>query len=447
MPLGNLLPAIKNVYGKKSFTLLPTVFWFNSSDRMLHLVCGLGTVCSLFVIFDFFTLPALIILFALYLSLKHAGQEFMSFQWDVLLLEVGFLAILLAPMKIFPGLSHETMVSPFMIFLLWWLLFRLMFESGIVKLTSGDYTWINLTALRYHFFSQPIPNPIAWLFHNTPLWFLKMSCFVMYIFEIILPFLIFGPAEFKLIAFLGLISFQLLIFVTGNYNFFNLLTIALCIPLLTNQFWQSLQPEFLSLPSSTPLLTNPIQTCVEIFFVIAFVGIGINHLYLSLFPMRSLRIFGKLQNLIAGLSIINPYGLFRVMTKTRPEIIVEGSEDGTHWKVYEFKYKIGNTHKMPPVTAPHQPRLDWQMWFAALDSYQTTPWFQNFLVRLLEGKTEVLSLLHHNPFPEQPPKFVRAMLYDYCFSSAAVKKDTGQWWTRKIIRQYSPTLSLTATKP
>ena len=368
----------------------------------------------------------------------------MGFQWDILLLEAGFLAIFFAPLTILPKLAKEALPSPLVLWLFHWLLFRLMFSSGIVKLLSGDATWQNLTALNYHYETQPLPNFISWYMYQLPAWFQKASIVFMFATELIVPFLIFAPRRFRFIGGIILIIFQILIILTGNYCFFNLLTIALCILLFDDEVILKLLPVEMfrwdvSIANKCKLWSKWIITLITGLILI----LSGSQMLMMLGVQDNLLIpVIKLYRNLSPFHIVNGYGLFAVMTTERPEIVIEGSNDGKKWLAYEFKCKPGNVKKRPAFVAPHQPRLDWQMWFAALSNYQTNSWFVNFCVRLLQGSDDVLSLIKKNPFVNSPPKYIRALVYNYNFTDFATKNIKHTWWKRKFKGFYCPVLSL-----
>lgn len=446
LPAREYLDAVRQHYGPERYYIVPTVFWLSSSDLALQLTCALGAIVSILLILGVAPLPGLVLLWVLYLSLTSVGRDFLSFQWDVLLLEVGFLAIFLAPMGLFPGLARETAVSPIILLLLWWLLFRFMFESGIVKLLSGDPSWKDLSALDYHYFTQPLPTWTSWYMHHLPDWFQRLSTIFMYVAELLLPFLVFGMRPLKLIAVGGMVLLNLLIFATGNYTFFNLLSIALCILVLHDGFWSGILPGSFLQWIGSPATPAPLpQWWLAVLWAFAaiYLCVSVPQFLRTVFPaLPPLRILLSVESAFLPLRSINQYGLFRVMTKTRPEIVVEGSDDGAAWRAYEFRYKPGDLSRKPGFVEPHQPRLDWQMWFAALGSFQSEPWFQAFLIRLLEGSPDVLALMGKNPFPNAPPKYVRALIYEYGFTSPSERKESGRWWHRGEPRIYAPALSL-----
>ena len=441
LPSTAYLEAIREQIGLERYRLFPTLCWLNPSDSFAHFLCGGGILLSIVLIIGILPIPTLIGLWGSYLSLTTIGQDFLSFQWDVLLLEIGFLAIFFAPMQILPRLSQASSPSPTILWLLRWLLFRLMFASGVVKLAS-DEVWRNLTALNYHYETQPLPTWIGWYAHQLPEWFQKVSVVGMFGIELIVPFLIFAPRRLRFCAGGALVALQFLIIATGNYCFFNLLTIILCILLFDDLFFRRPKPTPKQVPrfkgfiTTQKLLIGALTALVLLVSGIRMTGLFLRGGDLPSFAQHVLRWVGPFR-------IINGYGLFADMTESRPEIIVEGSNDGEAWHEYSFKWKPGDLKRPPRWVAPHQPRLDWQMWFAALRrNYQNTPWFINFMVQLLRGSPAVLGLLDKNPFPDAPPRYVRAVLYDYRFTNPATKRAEGTWWQRERIGLYCPAISL-----
>ena len=441
LPLPNFLEFVRQQTGPERFWALPTLCWLNSSDTFLHILCAAGTFLSLALILGVAPAPILFLLWVLYLSLVTAGQDFMEFQWDNLLLETGFLAIFLAPLRLRPRLFDSTSPSKMVLWLLRWLLFRLMFSSGFVKLASGDSAWRNLTALTFHYETQPLPTWVGWYAHQLPVWFQKFSCAVMFGMELGVPFLIFMPRRLRILGSWLLISFQVLILLTGNYCFFNLLTIALCLLLLDDRAWPFSMFGKKAEDSVRKSWAWPRWVTLPIFALILFVS-GNQMLRLLGFRIRWPEPLPSVLRTADVFRSINHYGLFAIMTTSRPEIIVEGSRDGVTWQAYEFKWKPGDWERAPEFNLPHQPRLDWQMWFAALGSYRQNPWFMNFLVQLLEGSPPVLKLLEKNPFQDTPPRYVRAVLYDYHFTDLATMRDRGPWWRRSEKGYYAPVVSL-----
>jgi hypothetical protein len=296
-----------------------------------------------------------------------------------------------------------------------------MFYSGAVKLLSHDPNWRNLTAVHYHYETQPLPTPLAWYMEQLPMWFQQASTAFTFFAELIVPFLFFAPKPIRRVGAWIAIALQTLILLTGNYTFFNLLAIILTLFLF-------IEPK----PQARGRLHRAVSVALA-----AFVGVVSGCITLRMF---SVDLPGESAVLHAAepLRIVNSYGLFAVMTTERPEIVVEGSNDGAAWLAYEFPYKPGDLRRAPPLVAPHQPRLDWQMWFAALGNYQSNRWFVGFMLRLMQGEPSVLRLLRYNPFPGAPPKYIRARLYQYHFTKFG---ETG-WWKREERGLYFPAVSL-----
>lgn len=421
---------------------VPTLCWIADGDWFLHALCAIGTVAALILIADFAPPICLAVLFLVYLSLVSVTPDFLGFQWDTLLLETTFLAIFFAPMKLLPGIRREEVHSRVMLMLLRWLLFRLLFMSGFVKL--GDETWRNLTALAYHYETQPLPHALSWYAHQMPLWFHKVSVAGTLAIELAVPFLFLAPRRVRAWVFVVFVLFQLSIGATGNYTYFNLLTVTLCVLLLDDRHWRALAPgrlkEFFERP---PLVRLPryrkiIMGLIGVFLVVV---TGFQMCMMLGFSLSDSAY--KLVSYTDSFHIANRYGLFAHMTTQRNEIVIEGSDDGETWRAYEFKWKPGALDRRPGWVQPFQPRLDWQMWFAALRP--TAPaWFKNFAVRLLQGKPDVLALLKTNPFPDAPPKYLRAQLYQYKFTTPEQYNLSGQWWVRVYLGQYPPAGSFPA---
>jgi hypothetical protein len=445
IPAPDLFAAVRERLGAESYRLLPTLFWLNTSDAALTFLpwAGVGLSCIAFLGFA----PALsfFVLWIFYLSLSVVGLDFLSFQWDVLLLEMGFLALFFAPPSVTPTGLRRAPVPSAVLWLLRWLLFRLMFGSGMVKLLSGDSTWKHLTALNYHYETQPLPPWTAWYAHQWPAWFQKLSTVFMFGIELAVPFLIFAPRRLRFLAAGLLIVLQLIIVATGNYCFFNLLAILLCLLLFDDQALACLAKKWAAGPRESlhgvfsSIWRRAVILPAAVFILVMSTVQFTRQLRIDVSWPRWLE---GVQKEISPFRSINTYGLFAVMTTSRPEIVVEGSQDGENWLAYEFKYKPGNLKTRPKFVAPHQPRLDWQMWFAALGNYRNQPWFLRFLKRLLEGSPEVLRLLEKNPFPARPPRYIRALLYEYHFAGPDAKKKEGVWWRRELIGLYCPVISL-----
>ncbi|MCU1335475.1 MAG: hypothetical protein JWO19_1056 [Bryobacterales bacterium] len=439
-PAHDFFDRIGTNLGWMRFWAVPSLFWWNSTDAVLAGACWAGVVLAAILFAGYLERLALVLLYVLYLSFSLAGQEFLSFQWDALLLEAGFLAIFFG----YTSVTQKTIA-----WLYRWLAFRLYFLSGFVKLASHDPTWRSLSALDFHYYTQPLPTILAWYADKLPRWFHHASTFAVLAIELGAPFLIFAPRRIRFFGAGLLLGLQALIFATGNYTFFNILTVAITLFLFDDQALRGIV--------WTPrrvrgwLMAEPARS--------GRIGrLGAAALTLLLLPLGLARIYENvplapqlpqpietLAGYVAPFQVVNSYGLFAVMTTTRLEIIVEGSDDGQQWRAYEFRYKPGDVNRAPRWAQPHQPRLDWQMWFAALGDYRSNPWFVTFLERLLEGSPEVLALLEKNPFPDHPPRYVRAVTYDYRFSTWDEHHETRAWWHREPQGEYLPAIGLRTT--
>lgn len=441
-PVASYLASARDQLGDGAAWVLPTLSWLNSSNGFLHLLCGAGAVSSLLLIGGLLPAVCLVVLYVCYLSLTIAGQSFLSFQWDILLLETGFLAIFFAPWT--RTIARATPLPRVGLFLLKLLLFKLMLMSGVVKLTSGDEAWWNLTALDYHYETQPLPTVLGWWAHQAPEWFRKISTAFVLGVELLAPFLIWAPRRLRLVGCGLLVALQVLIALTGNYAFFNLLTVALCLLLMDDASWPVRwrgvrnNPEVFGANGLARL-----QRSIAMVLLIVTLPLSAALIFSSFRPEAKWpHVLAVLQEGLQPFRIANGYGLFRVMTKTRPEVVIEGSADGVEWKPYRFHWKVGEERAAPRWVAPHQPRLDWQMWFAALSNYRRQAWFLGLAERLMRGSPSVLGLMAVNPFPDAPPRYVRARLYDYEFTTPAERRASGEWWKREERGEFLPEISL-----
>jgi predicted DCC family thiol-disulfide oxidoreductase YuxK len=441
LPAEDYLDWIRAQTGPSRFWFVPTLAWLSAKPVMLHGLCAGGMLASLSVFFGFAPTLGLALAWASYLSLSSISQIFLGYQWDALLLETGLLAIFLSPPAWRLRFSPSSPPSASALLLLLWLLFRLMFSSGAVKLGSGDPSWRSLTALRVHYETQPLPTWIGWAFHQFPPSFQTVSCIFLLFVELVVPFLVFAPRRAKHLAFGLLLVLQILIALTGNYAFFNWLAIALCALLIDDAAFPARLRPRVPAPEAGPKRRWPVGVMAFVAGVLLIASV----LQLVFTVRRSAAGVPKVAVLfvewLSPLRSVNRYGLFAVMTTRRPEIIVEGSDDGQTWRPYEFRWKPGAVGRRPRFVAPHQPRLDWQMWFAALETCEENPWLVNFLGRLLQGEPTVLRLLATNPFPARPPRYIRTLLYDYRFTDWQTRRSTGAWWRRELQGPYCPVVS------
>ncbi len=423
LPVEAFLTRLSKLGTITAYWQLPTVFWFQSSNYALISVCSLGMISALMIFLNIFTRLALLSCFILYLSIVNVGQTFFLFQWDSFLLEVGILAI---------GLSYGSAVF---VFLYRFLIARFMFMGGVVKIASGDPAWSDLTALNYHYLTQPLPTPLAFYVYQLPEWFHKFSVAGVLFIELLVPFFVFLPGGFRKFAGLCFIMLQSAILITGNYNFFNLLALLLCLMLFTDRDIYRIFPWAAKIQVPKPIVSYRVTWFSGLYAAYVFIVCAA---YFWLFhsgqypvePIKSL-----LQS-ASRFSLVNQYGPFAVMTRTRPEIVIQGSMDGKHWRDYHFNYKPVRLDQPLRWNIPHQPRLDWQMWFAAMSPAQRNRWFLQLMERLKQSSPAVLALLQSNPFPGLPPKYVRASLYRYEFNSPEKRAKTGEIWNRIYLGRY-----------
>lgn len=432
-----------------AFYYKPSIFWLNSSNEFLSMTAFVGVLLSLLITFGFANAFLLSTLWLLYLSFVHVGQRFYSFGWDILLCEVGFFAIFLAPLYQVSSFFKKSPPSLLPLWCLRWLAFRIMLGAGLIKLKASETCWWDLSCLENHYETQPIPNPISWYLHQLPVDFQHFSVMVNHVMELIIPFFLIAPKKIRHFGAACTIIFQLLLIFSGNLSFLNWLTITVCIACLEDSFFLrflsvSLKERYRNFieavkretPQNLPVLTwkNVIQTLVMALTI-----------FLSFQPVMNL--LSKTQAMNSSYNqffLVNTYGAFGSVGKTRQEIIIYGTDEDsvtpdTKWLEYEFYYKPGNLLKTPPIVAPYQPRLDWQIWFAAMSHYRNHPWFIVLIAKLLENEPVVTHLLDYNPFVDQAPKFIKADLYQYEFTKFP-EKDA--WWKRKKIGPYFPPISL-----
>lgn len=439
-----ILPAaawadwVRHTFPHATYLKAPTLILLDGSDAFLHFLCATGAMGAVLLLFGIFPMISSALCWGSYLSLVLGGQLFLSYQWDQLLLEAGFLTIFLSPAGVRSSSHHARHPNRWFVWLARWLVFRLMFASGFVKLTSGDPAWTGLTALTYHYFTQPIPTWTAWAMDQLPSLFHKISAALVLLIECVLPFFIFGSRRYRLIAFGGISGLQLLILLTGNFGFFNLLSLVLCLMLLEDDVLfpplnRPEAPTALALPRWSLALHAPIALLLLVLSLHGFTrqvmpGLGWPA------PVKAV------SRAIAPFRITATYGLFAVMTTARPEIEIEGSQDGEVWTAYPFKWKAGPVNRRPRFATPYMPRLDWQLWFAALGPPERNVWLFMMMSRLGEGSPAVLALLEDNPFPDSPPRYLRAIRYDYTFSNFKTLRTTGAWWQRERTGPYGPIL-------
>ncbi len=440
-PVAERLDALEST--RIGFGQLPTLLWFGAGDAMLQTLWIAGAVAATLLMAGLLPMGMLALCWIAYLSITNGGDVFFQYQWDALLLEVGFVSIFWAPFAWRLNASEARRPSAAIRLMLLWLLARFMFFSGYVKLQSGDPTWLNLTALDYHYWTQPLPTWTAWYLHQAAAWFQKACCFVMFAIELGAPLLIFGPRVFRSIAFILLALLQIAILATGNYGFFNLLSLVLCMVLLDDAQWMMLWPRESrwNLRTGLARIEAPTRRTVNAIVVVFLLSLSLPAAWsqLSGEPVAS-----TWRGSVASWRFANQYGLFRSMTTTRPEIRIETSEDGTNWKPIVFDDKPGPLDRPPAFCLPDMPRLDWQMWFDGLyvkaeiqrgvRTGRTI--LPDLMEAILEGRRPVLDLLE--VAPSGPSLFVRWRLDRYRFTDTAQRAENGAWWSSRTMYESPP---------
>lgn len=412
----------------------PSLFFFLPNDRAFAICSWIGVTLSALVVLGvvdphpwlLFSIWA--VLWVLYLSFVNVGQIFYGFGWESILLEAGAYAAFLGGSEATPSVA--------VMWLYRWLLFRVMFGAGLIKL-RGDSCWRDLTCLDYHYETQPIPNPLSWFFHHGPEWSKKGGVLFNHFAELIVPFGYFLPQPVASIAGALTIVFQLLIFFSGNLSWLNALALVLAFSCFDDQTLARLFGIHTS-ATHPPDLGFRILTAAIVLLVVV----------LSVKPVKNLLSRRQVMNTVYNrFHFVGTYGAFGGITRERYEIVIEGTDDAvitesTRWREYEFKGKPGNPTRMPSQIAPYHLRLDWLMWFAAMGSYQRHPWFIHLVAKLLDGDKAVISLLKRDPFSGAPPRYIRAQLYLYRFSSLEERRKIGLWWIRESVGSYFPMVSL-----
>jgi lipase maturation factor 1 len=468
------LAAVEHSLPSARYWFAPTLLWLSSSNAMLMALCWIGLAASVAAMLNFWPRLSFFLCFVCYLSFVTAASDFSGYQSDGMLLEAGFLALFFCPSGLLPGWGAHTPPSRASLFLLQWEWFRIYFESGMVKLLSGDTEWRHLTAMDEYYQNGPLPTWVGWYVEHLPHWFHVSTAGATLALELGLVFLMFFGRRARLICFFIVTPWEIGVILTANYTFLNYLVLALGFLLLDDRFlWRFIPARFLP-----PTGVNVEEPVVETDRPITLFNSGkdadqaveeppparrkTSHLgairlaitavllmwvayvtttELILIPFPELPLPSTPIRALEPMRIANRYGLFAVMTRGRYEIEFQGSNDGQTWVAYPFCYKPQALNERPRIYAPYQPRFDWNLWFASLGDWQ-----QNSIVpfteeRLLKNSRDVLSLFRGNPFASAPPKYVRAVLWQYWFTSMKEKQDTGNWWRRQLIGLYAPVLT------
>jgi len=484
LPAGNYLQALTNSLGFARFWYAPTLLWFSTGSPMLMALCWAGLLASVLLIFNIWPRGVLLMCFVCFLSFVTAASEFSGYQSDGMLLEAGFLSLFLAPPGLRPGLGQTQPPMRAAMFLLLWEWFRIYFESGVAKLASGDPEWRNFTAMDEYYQNGPLPTWIGWYVEHLPHGFHAATAFGTLALELVLVWMVFLPRRFRIICFFIVTPWQIGVILTANYTFLNYLVLVLGIFLLDDRFVSRFVPErwklrlpalpseelttateqapfesasLLQTPSREPVAVEDAGTRLRLADFAPFLDRGklaLRAIMLCwLFYSSTLLLLwmiwpgGILREMpsspVAALEpfrIAERYGLFARMTRGRYEIEFQGSADGKTWLTYPFRFKPQDPAKAPGIYAPYQPRFEWNLWFASLGTWHENPFVPRAEMRILQGSRHVLGLFAANPFPQQPPRQVRAVLWQYWFSTWEEKHTKGLWWRRDFLGVYAPTL-------
>lgn len=451
LPAADYLDRVAHGMGALRFWYAPTLLWFSSSNAALIALAVVGLVASLALVCNLWPRLELVICFIGFLSFVTAAQDFSNYQSDGMLLEAGFISLFLAPRGVRPGLAAESPPPWAAVLLLLWEWFRIYFESGAVKLLSGDPTWRSLTAMDEYYQNGPLPTWIGWYAQHAPEWVHRFSAGTTLVLELALVFLALLPRPWRIACFVIATMWQAGVILTANYTFLNYLVLVLGVLLLDDPLLRRFAPaRFVhALPTTrdTPAAESvqpwrrhlAAARTATIAIIFAWLTYDTFFLLLHLFT-RALPLPAAPVVALEPFRIANEYGLFATMTPHRYEIEFQGSDDGVNWTPYPFRYKPQSLTRAPGIYAPYQPRFEWNLWFASLGSWPEYPFVPRAEEALINNDRDVLALFRANPFPNAPPRYVRAVLWQYWFTSLAEKRATGAWWRRQWLGTYAPTL-------
>lgn len=461
LPARDYLKAVEGVLHSVRFWYAPTVFWLGTSDRALMLVCWIGLIASILVFLNFWPRFSLFVCFLSFLSFIAVAQDFASYQSDGMLLEAGFISLFFAPSGLRPGLGTTNAPSRASLFLLQWEWFRIYFESGIVKLASGDQSWRHLTAMDDYYQNCPLPDWLGWYVQHLPHGFHASVTLLVLAVELALVWMLFLPRRFRIICFCIVTPMQVSIILTANYAFLNFIVLFLGFLLLDDPVYERWLPVRIrnwiqpAARAEVPAEAGEVRKAdwrahaSKAFSVAGVITAGFflgwlfyasatQLLWMFLpdvpLPQEPVR-------LLEPFRVADRYGLFAVMTHERYEIEFQGSRDGGKtWAAFPFRYKPQDPAKAPGIYAPYQPRFEWNLWFASLGSWRQYRFVVYTEERLLTQDPDVLELFASDPFDDNPPPQVRAVIYQYWFTDWKAKRETGLWWRRELLGDYAPVL-------
>jgi lipase maturation factor 1 len=468
LPAGTYLEAVAQSLGHwERFWYAPTLLWWTSGATMLIVMCWVGMAASLLVLVNVWPRMTLAACFVCFLSFVSAAQDFSGYQSDGMLLEAGFIALFFAPSGLRPGLARAHPPSRASLLLLQWEWFRIYFESGVVKLLSGDVQWRTFTAMDDYYQNGPLPTWIGWYVGHLPHAFHAATVYATLALELGIVWALFLPRRWRVLCFLIVTPWEIGVILTANYTFLNYLVLVLGLLLLDDKFVIGLIPgkwrTRLNLSKQEPAADCSLETQNDSTRQLSQDGIR-RYLHPLKLAMSAVMLtwifyattaeliwmFGSVPLPTSPVSALEPfrianrYGLFAVMTRGRYEIEFQGSQDGENWISYPSRFKPQKLNRPPGIYAPYQPRFDWNLWFASLGAWRDYPIVPNTEVELLTNNHDVLQLFAGNPFAAQPPRQVRALLWQYWFTSLEEKRKTGMWWRRKLLGLYAPTLQRAA---
>jgi len=424
LPARDYLVAVRRALGLKGFWLVPSLLWIDAGDAALTAIVIAGLLASIAILFNLWPRLSIAIAAVCFLSFVAAAQDFSAYQSDGMLLEAALVSIFFAPRGLRPGLAADRPPSRASHFMLLWEWFRIYFESGVVKILSGEQQWRDLTAMDKYYENGPLPSWIGWYVQQLPHGVHASVAALTLIVELLVCWLVFFPKKSRLIAFIITTPLQIGIILTANYAFLNYLVLFLGVLLLDDSLFRRPRVVALQRPAS---------------IVAAIVLIVLFFTTITVFLLPTVPIVNATAIALEPFRVANAYGLFAVMTRARYEIEFQGSSDGRTWIAYPFRHKPQDVRKAPGVYAPYQPRFDWNLWFASLATWQEDRWVLNAQVRLLENQRDVLQLFAGNPFAKRPPIAVRCVLWQYWFTTREQRTRSGAWWNRRLIGDYSPT--------